>query len=71
MSDTPSSPRVLPGLDLTRCALARPDEMLARCATLATDALYVTVGLGLLSFQNAQVRRREITRGFERLVGRR
>lgn len=33
-----------------------------RAAELAKDATYVTVGLGLLSFQRAQVRRREFER---------
>ena len=34
----------------------------ARAAELAKDATYVTVGLGLLSYQRAQVRRREFER---------
>ena len=37
-----------------------------RAAELAKDATYVTVGLGLLSFQRAQVRRREIERSLKR-----
>lgn len=71
VSDDASSGPILPGLDLTRCRIPRPDEVVARCATMASDALYVSVGLGILSFQNAQVRRRELTRSFERWVGRR
>lgn len=34
--------------------------------TLAKDAAYVTVGLGLLTVQRAQVRRREIERRLRR-----
>ena len=37
-----------------------------RAAELAKDATYVTVGLGLLSYQRAQVRRREIERSLRR-----
>jgi hypothetical protein len=37
-----------------------------RAAELAKDATYVTVGLGLLSFQRAQVRRREFERSLRR-----
>ncbi len=34
----------------------------SRAAELAKDATYVTVGFGLLSYQRAQVRRREFER---------
>ena len=34
----------------------------SRAAELAKDATYVTVGLGLLGYQRAQVRRREFER---------
>ena len=37
-----------------------------RAAELAKDATYVTVGLGLLGFQRAQVRRREFERSLRR-----
>ena len=37
-----------------------------RAAELAKDATDVTVGLGLLSFQRAQVRRRELERSLRR-----
>jgi hypothetical protein len=37
-----------------------------RAAELAKDATYVTVGLGLLTFQRAQVRRREFERARRR-----
>jgi hypothetical protein len=40
----------------------RGGAVAGRAAELAKDATYVTVGLGLLSFQRAQVRRREIER---------
>jgi hypothetical protein len=36
--------------------------VVTRAAALARDATYVTVGLGLLGFQRAQVRRREFER---------
>jgi len=38
------------------------DSIATRAAGLAIDATYVTVGLGLLSFQRMQVRRRELER---------
>ena len=38
----------------------------ARAAELAKDATYVTVGLGLLGYQRAQVRRREFERSLRR-----
>jgi hypothetical protein len=38
----------------------------ARAADLAKDATYVTVGFGLLSYQRAQVRRREFERSRRR-----
>ena len=37
-----------------------------RVTDLAKDATYVTVGLGLLAVQRAQVRRREIERSLHR-----
>lgn len=48
----------LTDLDLTAIA--------GRAAELAKDATYVTVGLGVLGFQRAQVRRREIERRLRR-----
>ena len=38
----------------------------SRAAELAKDATYVTVGLGLLGYQRAQVRRREFERSRRR-----
>lgn len=38
----------------------------ARAVELAKDATYVTVGLGLLGYQRAQVRRREFERSRRR-----
>jgi hypothetical protein len=38
----------------------RPELHLPDLRKLATDAVYVTVGLGVLGFQRAQVRRREL-----------
>jgi len=45
---------------------ASPGALAAKLTDLARDATYVTVGLGVLNLQRAQVRRREI----ERLLGR-
>ncbi|HSL75149.1 MAG TPA: hypothetical protein VK853_11800 [Ilumatobacteraceae bacterium] len=45
----------------------RAADRAANLATnLAKDVTYVTVGLGLLTFQRAQVRRREIERRLRR-----
>jgi len=59
----------LTDLDLQRMIRgipASPAAFAAKMTDLARDATYVTVGLGVLNFQRAQVRRREI----ERLLGR-
>jgi hypothetical protein len=40
--------------------------VIGRAAELAKDATYVTVGLSLLGFQRAQVRRRELERSLRR-----
>jgi len=37
-----------------------PDDVLRHVTTFATDALYVAVGFGVLTFQRLQVRRREL-----------
>jgi hypothetical protein len=58
---------VIPGIDLTSVCLPTPAQVRERLA----DAAYTSIGLGLLTFQRAQVRRREITRYVERAVGRR
>jgi hypothetical protein len=41
-------------------------SLAARATGLAKDATYVTVGLGLLGYQRAQVRRREFERSQRR-----
>ena len=41
-------------------------SLAARATELARDATYVTVGLGLLGYQRAQVRRREFERSRRR-----
>jgi hypothetical protein len=41
-------------------------SLASRATELAKDATYVTVGLGLLSYQRAQVRRREFERNHRR-----
>jgi hypothetical protein len=55
-------------LDPTRVDLTDLDltAIAGRAADLAKDATYVTVGLGVLGFQRAQVRRREIERRLRR-----
>jgi hypothetical protein len=61
-------------IDLTHFDVARAvhdtvdrgGALAGRAAELAKDATYVTVGLGLLSFQRAQVRRREFERSLRR-----
>ena len=61
-------------IDLTEFDVARAvrgtvdvgGTLAGRAVDLARDATYVTVGLGLLSFQRAQVRRRELERSLRR-----
>ncbi len=55
-------------LDPTRVDLTDLDlnAIAGRATELARDATYVTVGLGVLGFQRAQVRRREIERRLRR-----
>jgi hypothetical protein len=59
----PWSPLDPTRVDLTDLDLA---AIAGRAAELAKDATYVTVGLGVLGFQRAQVRRREIERRLRR-----
>ena len=47
-----------PGLDLTHVDLRKGAEKVAQ---LSKDALYVSVGTGVLAVQQLQVRRRELT----------
>lgn len=53
-----------PSVDLTNFDLAPAvrvaRDVSARSVDLAKDATYTAVGLGLLTFQRAQVKRREI-----------
>jgi hypothetical protein len=63
----------LTDLDLSgvaRGTLETTGALTARAAGIATgiarEAAYVTVGLGLLTFQRVQVRRREIERSLRR-----
>jgi hypothetical protein len=43
-------------------AMAEPagDDLFSQVSAVASDALYVAIGLGVLGFQRLQVRRREI-----------
>lgn len=52
--------------ELLRSAVGSTDRIAAKAAGAARDATYVTVGLGLLNFQRAQVRRREIEKALRR-----
>lgn len=59
----------LTDLDLVRAVRETVDvgaAVAARATELAKDATYVTVGLGLLGYQRAQVRRREFERSRRR-----
>ena len=59
----------LTDLDLVRAVRGTLDlggAVAARATELAKDATYVTVGLGLLGYQRAQVRRREFERSRRR-----
>ncbi len=59
----------LTDFDLVRALRGSIDagsSVAARAAELAKDATYVTVGLGLLGYQRAQVRRREFERSLRR-----
>jgi hypothetical protein len=59
----------LTDVDLVRAvrqATAVGGSLPARAVDLAKDATYVTVGLSLLTFQRAQVRRRELERALRR-----
>ena len=65
MSRIPIPRLPLPAFDLSRLdatSLAAIDD---RIVTAARDAAYVTIGFGVLAFQQAQVRRREI----EKVIG--
>lgn len=57
-------------VDLTNFDLSQIDQVTSavsqRAVDLAKDAAYVTVGLGLLSYQRIQVRRRELERSLRR-----
>jgi hypothetical protein len=52
----------LPKIDLPKIDLSRIDT--GKLAAVAQDAFYVTVGLGVLTFQRAQVRRQELSKRF-------
>jgi len=59
----------LTDVDIVRAIRGTVDvggSLAARATGLARDATYVTVGLGLLSYQRAQVRRREFERSQRR-----
>lgn len=59
----------LTDVDLVRAAryaTAAGESVTARAVELAKDATYVTIGLSLLTFQRAQVRRREFERARRR-----
>ena len=51
---------------IVRHSVEASEAIVARAADLAKDATYVAVGLGLLNYQRAQVRRREFERARRR-----
>lgn len=51
---------------LVRSLPSSPGAVASRLTELAREATYVTVGLGVLNFQRAQVRRREFERRWRR-----
>lgn len=61
----PMSSPPIPRLPAAAFDLSRLDD---RIATAARDAAYVTIGFGVLAFQRAQVRRREVEKAVAGLV---
>ncbi|MEI7548355.1 MAG: hypothetical protein WCK21_09900 [Actinomycetota bacterium] len=57
----------VPSFDLSRFDATAFSDLDDKVATAARDAAYITIGFGVLAFQQAQVRRREL----ERIVARR
>ena len=53
-------------LKAVRGTVSLGGTLAGRATELAKDATYVTVGLGLLGYQRAQVRRREFERALRR-----
>ncbi len=53
-------------VNAVRQVTAASESLTSRAVDVARDAAYVTVGLGLLTFQRAQVRRREFERSLRR-----
>ena len=51
---------------ILRTTVDATETLRDRTFELAKDAMYVTVGLGVLSLQRAQVRRRELERAIRR-----
>jgi len=54
------SPITAPSFDLSRFDLSALDGLDQKVVGVARDAAYITIGFGVLAFQQAQVRRREI-----------
>ena len=59
----------LPDLKLPSLSDVDVKEIADRAATLAKDAVYVTVGAGVLAFQRAQVQRRDLQKAVDKRVG--
>lgn len=53
-------------LDLTKLDLTKLGLTNLEIPKLARDAAYVAIGLGVLTFQEAQVRRRDLTKALDR-----
>jgi hypothetical protein len=58
------------GLRLASMSDVRAADVHAAVRGAARDAVYIAVGLGVLGFQRAQVRRRELQHQVEALLGR-
>lgn len=55
-----------PSFDLTRFDLTKLDT--ERLGAVARDVAYVAIGLGVLTFQETQVRRRDLAKSVDRVA---
>ena len=52
----------MPSFDLSRFDVTALADLDDKVVTVARDAAYISIGFGVLAFQQMQVRRREITK---------
>lgn len=57
-----------PSFDLSRFDLRALSGLDDKVVTAARDAAYITIGFGVLAFQQAQVRRREVEKAISTRV---